>query len=71
MPHPAASRQLPADQAQHGSDRRRAIPRISHDQRQATASGGIWLHGRETNQGRRSVPELLIRLVAGAGFEPA
>jgi hypothetical protein len=27
-------------------------------QRQTAAYGGIWLHEPETNQGRRSVPEL-------------
>ena len=59
-----------ADQAKHGSDRSRAIPRISHDQRQTTASGGIWLHSPETSQGRRSAPELGFPLVAGVGFEP-
>ena len=59
-----------ANQAGHRSDRRRAIPRISHDQRHTTASGGIWLHGPETNQGRRIVPELGFPLVAGVGFEP-
>ena len=51
-------------------DRPRAIPRISHDQRQTTASGGIWLHSPETSQGRRSAPELACLLVAGVGFEP-
>jgi hypothetical protein len=54
----SASERL-ADQAGCGQDRPQAIPRISHDQRQRAASGGIWLHAPETYQGRRSVPELL------------
>jgi hypothetical protein len=48
----------------------RTIPHISHDQQHAAASDGIWLHGLETSQGRRSVPELGLSLVAGPGFEP-
>ena len=32
---------------------------------------GIWLPAPDMQQGRRSVPELLIHLVAGAGLEPA
>ena len=47
-----------------------SVPRISHDQRQTAASGGIWLHDPDMNQGRRSVPELGFPLVAGVGFEP-
>ena len=46
------------------------IPRMSHGYRHLAASGGIWLHGLETNQGRRSAPELAFHLVAGVGFEP-
>jgi hypothetical protein len=65
--HFSRGRPCPRLPAQTG---RRAIPRISHDQRQTAAPGGIWLHTAETNQGRRSAPELLIRLVAGVGFEP-
>jgi hypothetical protein len=74
MPIPrnqATPRELLADQDRYPSDWRPAIPRISHDQRQTAASGGIWLHGPGKEQGRRSVPELRFSLVAGAGFEPA
>jgi hypothetical protein len=46
------------------------VPRISHGYRHVAASGGIWLHGLETNQGHRSAPELVFRVVAGPGFEP-
>jgi hypothetical protein len=49
----------------------RAIPRISPDQRQATASGGIYLRRPQTSQGRQSVPELYFPVVAGDGFEPS
>jgi hypothetical protein len=48
-----------------------AIPRISHDQRQAAASGGIRLPRLQTSQGRQSVPELYFPVVAGDGFEPS
>jgi hypothetical protein len=47
-----------------------AIPHISHDQPLTAASGGIWLHARKPNQGRQSIPELVLWLVAGVGFEP-
>jgi len=47
-----------------------AIPRISHDQRQAAASDGIRLPRLQTAQGRQSVPELYFPVVAGDGFEP-
>jgi hypothetical protein len=47
-----------------------AIPHISHDQRHGAASGGIWLHEPEMSQGHQSVPELVLLLVAGVGFEP-
>jgi hypothetical protein len=53
------------------ADRSEAIRRISHDQRHPAASGGIWLHGPETNQARQSVPELVFYPVAGDGFEPS
>ena len=65
----AKPRQLLADLAGYSSDWPGSIPRISHDQRHATASSGIRLHDQETNQGRRSAPELGFPLVAGVGFE--
>jgi hypothetical protein len=60
----------PPDQARQALDRLESIPRISHDQRQTAAPGGIWLHGLETSQGRQGAPELVCLLVAGVGFEP-
>ena len=53
MPHTAQPGQMPARPA-------RAIPRISHDQRQTAASGGIRLPRLQTSQGRQSVPELQL-----------
>ena len=73
MPRPAEQGQpenCPPDQATHLISGPESIPRISHDQRHGAASGGIWLHGPETSQGRQSIPELVILLVAGVGFEP-
>jgi hypothetical protein len=40
------------------SDRANAIPRISHDQRQEAASGGVWLHRPRSTQRRHSAVSL-------------
>jgi hypothetical protein len=50
--------------------RQRSIPHISHGKQHPAACDGIWLHGPQASQGRRSVPELVFVVVAGPGFEP-
>ena len=47
-----------------------AIPRISHNQRHTAASKWHLAACPDMQQGRQSVHELLIHLVAGVGFEP-
>jgi hypothetical protein len=59
MPYPARPGPM-------GTRSVRAIPRISHDQRQAAASGGVQLHRLQTTQGRQGVPELYFPVVAEA-----
>ncbi len=46
------------------------IPRISHDQRHATAQDSIQLHMTKRDTRPQTITNLGFILVAGVGFEP-